>query len=98
MLLWWIFQRRIKEYGGEIKNHAAHASYDLPETKTEMLRDAPLAGIMYDKSLDPDIRSLRQLILYGLKGISAYGLLATRCFACSNAFFILAVEKTDRSV
>lgn len=38
-----------------------------------MLRDAPIAGIMYDKSLDPDIRSLRQTVLYGLKGISAYG-------------------------
>lgn len=32
-----------------------------------------IAGIMYDKSLDTDIRSLRQTILYGLKGISAYG-------------------------
>ena len=27
---------------------------------------------MYDKQLDPDIRSLRQTILYGLKGISTY--------------------------
>lgn len=38
-----------------------------------MLKDAPNAGIMYDKELDEDIRSLRQTILYGLKGISAYG-------------------------
>lgn len=51
----------------------AHASYDLPDTKTEMLKDAPIAGIMYDADLDPDIRSLRQTIVYGLKGISAYG-------------------------
>ena len=28
---------------------------------------------MYDQDLDPDIRSLRQTIVYGLKGISAYG-------------------------
>lgn len=49
------------------------AAYELPETKADMLRDAPMAGIMYDKTLDPDIRSLRQTILYGLKGISAYG-------------------------
>lgn len=28
---------------------------------------------MYDADLDPDIRSLRQTIVYGLKGISAYG-------------------------
>lgn len=38
-----------------------------------MLKDAPIAGIMYDANLDPDIRSLRQTIVYGLKGISAYG-------------------------
>ena len=38
-----------------------------------MLKDAKMAGIMYDKDLDPDIRSLRQTIVYGLKGISAYG-------------------------
>lgn len=50
-----------------------HAKYNLSETKTQMLKDAETAGIMYDKQLDPDIRSLRQTILYGLKGISAYG-------------------------
>ena len=38
-----------------------------------MLKDSKIAGIMYDKELDPDIRSLRQTIVYGLKGISAYG-------------------------
>lgn len=53
--------------------NTAHATYNLPDTKTEMLKDAPLAGIMYDNALDPDIRSLRQTIVYGLKGISAYG-------------------------
>lgn len=30
------------------KNCTAYTSYNLPETKTEMLKDAPLAGIMYD--------------------------------------------------
>ena len=45
----------------------------LSETKADMLKDAKKAGIMYDQNLDPDIRSLRQTIVYGLKGISAYG-------------------------
>ncbi|MGN0315705.1 MAG: hydroxylamine reductase [Fusicatenibacter sp.] len=66
-------KEKLKDMAGEIKNHTLHASYQLPETKTEMLKDASMAGIMYEKSLDPDIRSLRQTILYGLKGISAYG-------------------------
>ena len=58
---------------GSIKNNTDHATYNLSDTKAEMLKDAKKAGIMYDQNLDPDIRSLRQTIIYGLKGISAYG-------------------------
>jgi hydroxylamine reductase len=43
-------------------------SYDL-ET---LLRKAKTVGVMADENLDPDIRSLRELIIYGLKGIAAY--------------------------
>ena len=49
------------------------ATYNLNSTKQQMLEDAKRAGIMFDKDLDEDIRSLRQTIIYGLKGISAYG-------------------------
>lgn len=75
--------------------HTAQAQYRLPSTKSEMLHDAPIAGIMYDKSLDPDIRSLRQTILYGLKWISAYGHQARELGYCSDqvdSFYITALE------
>ncbi len=88
-------KENLRDMAGEMKNHTAHASYNLPETKTEMLKDAPMAGIMYDKSLDPDIRSLRQTILYGLKGISAYGHQARVLGYYSNQvddFYIQALE------
>jgi len=92
----------LRNMAGEIKNHTAHVSYNLPETKTEMLKDAPIAGIMYDKSLDPDIRSLRQLVLYGLKGISAYGHQARELGYYSDQvddFYIQALESlTDDSL
>ena len=58
---------------GKHKSKKIYATYNLSDTKAEMLQDAKMAGIMYDKELDPDIRSLRQTIIYGLKGISAYG-------------------------
>ena len=78
------------------------AAYELPETKADMLRDAPMAGIMYDKTLDPDIRSLRQTILYGLKGISAYGHQARELSYYSDNvdnFYIIALEaKTDNTL
>lgn len=78
------------------------AAYELPETKADMLRDAPMAGIMYDKTLDPDIRSLRQTILYGLKGISAYGHQARELSYYSDNvdnFYIIALESiTDNTL
>ena len=78
------------------------AAYELPETKADMLRDAPMAGIMYDKTLDPDIRSLRQTILYGLKGISAYGHQARELSYYSDNvdnFYIIALEAiTDNTL
>jgi len=85
----------LRDRAGEIKNRTAHTTYNLPETKTEMLKDAPLAGIMYEKSLDPDIRSLRQTVLYGLKGISAYGHQARELGYFSDQadqFYIQALE------
>lgn len=73
----------------------AQVSYNLPETQAKMLQDAPMAGIMYDRDLDPDIRSLRQTILYGLKGISAYGRQARELGFHSeqvDAFYFLSLE------
>ena len=90
-------KENLRNIVGEIKNHTGHATYNLPDTKAEMLKDAPLAGIMYDKSLDPDIRSLRQTILYGLKGISAYGHQARELGYYSDQvddFYILGLEAT----
>ena len=49
------------------------ATYNLCGCKDEMLKDSVKAGIMYDQDLNEDIRSLRSTIVYGLKGISAYG-------------------------
>ena len=78
------------------------AAYELPETKADVLRDAPMAGIMYDKTLDPDIRSLRQTILYGLKGISAYGHQARELSYYSDNvdnFYIIALKAiTDNTL
>lgn len=66
-------KNELKKKVGRINNNTAHVTYELSDTKAEMLKDSKIAGIMYDEELDPDIRSLRQTIIYGLKGISAYG-------------------------
>ena len=63
----------LRQQIGGIGTENIYMAYRLPETKSEMLRTSQIAGIMYDQNLDEDIRSLRQLVIYGLKGISAYG-------------------------
>lgn len=73
------------------------ATYNLSSTKEEMLKDSVKAGIMYDQSLDADIRSLRSTILYGLKGISAYGHQARFLNYYNDQvdqFYFLALEAT----
>ena len=88
-------KNELKKKVGKIKNDTLHATYKLNSTKSEMLKDAKFAGIMYDEKLDPDIRSLRQTIVYGLKGISAYGHQARELGYYDDevdAFYIRALE------
>ena len=95
-------KNNLKNMVGTTEYITPSAAYELPETKADMLRDAPMAGIMYDKALDPDIRSLRQTILYGLKGISAYGHQARELSYYSDNvdnFYITALEAiTDNTL
>jgi hydroxylamine reductase len=92
----------LKSKAGNIKISTEYAKYNLSDTKAQMLKDAEVAGIMYDKNLDPDIRSLRQTILYGLKGISAYGHQARELGYYSDEvdnFYVKALEAiTDDSL
>lgn len=73
------------------------ATYNLSHTKESMLKDSVRASIMFDQELDEDIRSLRSTVLYGLKGISAYGHQA-RYLGFNNEqvdnFYFLALEST----
>ncbi|AWK52581.1 hydroxylamine reductase [Clostridium beijerinckii] len=66
-------KENLRDRVGDDKDYPEQATYNLSETKEEMLKDSKRAGIMFDQDLDADVRSLRQTIVYGLKGISAYG-------------------------
>ena len=73
------------------------ATYNISDTKEAMLKDAVKAGIMYDQNFDADIRSLRSTILFGLKGISAYGHQARfiECYSDQvDQFYFLGLEAT----
>lgn len=48
------------------------ATYKLPETEEQMLADSSKVGVMADPNVDVNVRSLRELLVYGMKGFAAY--------------------------
>ncbi len=65
-------KEELKKAVGEIENIPEAAQYKAPNTMEDMVEDANNVGIMADENLDMDIRSLRELLIYGFKGMSAY--------------------------
>jgi hydroxylamine reductase len=63
-------KEEIRAKAGEVDRE--EALYNLSSSKEEILNDAKKAGVMYNKELNEDIRSVRETIKYGLKGIAAY--------------------------
>lgn len=66
------FKEELKNAAGDMNNAPEAANYKAPDTMEEMLQDAKHVGIMADENLDMDIRSLRELMIYGFKGMAAY--------------------------
>ena len=43
-----------------------------PQTQDALIADGEKVGVKYPEDLNEDIRSLRELLIYGIKGIAAY--------------------------
>lgn len=65
-------KEELRQKVGQESLNTPEALYDLSDSKEEILEDAKKAGVMYDQDLNEDIRSVRETIKYGLKGIAAY--------------------------
>ncbi|OPJ57038.1 hydroxylamine reductase [Alkalithermobacter paradoxus] len=65
-------KEELKAKVGEVPNAPEVVKYRPPSTKHEMLEDSKKIGVMSDEDLDMDIRSLRELLIYGFKGMAAY--------------------------
>ncbi|SHK52210.1 hydroxylamine reductase [Paramaledivibacter caminithermalis] len=67
-------KKQLKESAGQIENVPKDADFIAPETRGEILNIAsrPNLGVMDDENLDMDIRSLREFLIYGIKGMGAY--------------------------
>ena len=81
----------VKALAGEIKVKIPMAAdYMAPEKIEDMICDAQGFGVMADKTLNEDIRSLQELAVYGLKGMAAYAhhafVLGKHCEEVNNFF------------
>ena len=56
--------------GEEFSSDAAN--FELPSTMDEIIEKAKKVGVKSDPNVDPDILSLRETLIYGLKGVAAY--------------------------
>ncbi|AZT90633.1 hydroxylamine reductase [Caldicellulosiruptor changbaiensis] len=94
-------KENLKNQVGSLQNVPAAVDYRLPEDVEKMIEDGKKVGILADE-IDEDIRSLRELLIYGIKGMAAYAHHAARLGKQDeniNNFFFTALARTlDNSI
>ncbi len=65
-------KEKIKAKGGNADFPEGPATFELGNNKEEMVRQGEMHGVFSNGDLDEDKRSLRETIIYGLKGVCAY--------------------------
>lgn len=63
---------KVKAAGGELPSDAGPAGFMPPSTQAEMVAKGEHVGIPTGGDVNEDIRSLRELLVYGIKGLAAY--------------------------
>jgi len=97
-----IIKEGIRKKASSEDVNGEEALYNLSDSKDQILIDAKKAGVMYDDELDADIRSARETIKYGLKGIAAYGhqarFIKYNSDEVDEHYFIALAALTDNSL
>jgi len=65
-------KKRITLAGGPDEYDEEAASIIPAATKDDLVKQGAEVGIMMNPDLNPDIRSLQELLVYGIKGVAAY--------------------------
>ena len=63
---------RIQAAGGYVDFHGGPVDLALEKTREGLLAQGKRVGVKSDSNIDPDLHSLRWLLIYGLKGVAAY--------------------------
>ncbi|OEH85678.1 hydroxylamine reductase [Desulfuribacillus stibiiarsenatis] len=92
------YKQELRALVGNIEGEVPSAAlYQSPNRVDLMIEDGLKFGIMADPSMNEDIRSLRELLIYGLKGVSAYAHQAAALGKTNeevNNFFFKALNET----
>jgi len=65
-------KEKVKANGGTIDESIEAVNFKPGNSKDEMVAQGEKVGILADKDLGDDILSLRETLIYGLKGVAAY--------------------------
>ena len=65
-------KEKVKAAKGNIDFAGGPATFKPAGTLQELVKQGEAAGVKSDPGLDPDIHSLQQTVIYGIKGIAAY--------------------------
>jgi hydroxylamine reductase len=63
--------KKVENAGGTIKSDGP-ISFVPKNTVKELVEQGKLVGVKSDPNVDPDVHSLRWLLIYGIKGVAAY--------------------------
>ena len=63
---------KVKEAGGKPDLSAGPAAFRPAATREEMVEQGEAVGFRSDPDIDPDIRSLQEILTYGIRGVAAY--------------------------
>ncbi len=63
---------RVKAACGQVDFGEGPAVFEPEATKDGMVAQGEKVGVKSDPGIDPDILSLRELLIYGIKGVAAY--------------------------
>ncbi|MGD8701259.1 MAG: hydroxylamine reductase [Desulfosarcina sp.] len=63
---------RVQAAGGNVAFTDGPATFTPAADQAGMVAQGETVGVKADPNVDPDIRSLRELVVYGIKGLAAY--------------------------
>ena len=65
-------KEKVQAAGGSVDASDGPVTFVPADTKDAMVAQAEAVGINADPSMNEDLRSLRELLIYGIKGLAAY--------------------------